>query len=180
MFYTFFLYFYLSLVSTKAEVRFNVHTADWIPEDVRQKIFEKVCCSSINYVHKNDWILICQSETVTIKPKQSALTSNILKQNKNCINKAGELFVTSDLRRSQQRNLSECIQRISAIIAKASEKLPEPTAEDIALRATRYWYSEQWCAQYSLLKFNVKMHATKYRYHDMSKNNLDFCIYKNT
>lgn len=32
-----------SIVSTKAEVRFHVHTADWIPEDVRQKIFEKVC-----------------------------------------------------------------------------------------------------------------------------------------
>lgn len=38
-----------SIVSTKAEVRFNVHTANWIPEDVRQKIIEKVC----SYVKKN-------------------------------------------------------------------------------------------------------------------------------
>lgn len=30
-------------VSTKAEVRFHVLTAEWIPEDVRHKIFEKVC-----------------------------------------------------------------------------------------------------------------------------------------
>ncbi|XP_070846897.1 large ribosomal subunit protein mL62 [Chaetodon trifascialis] len=85
-------------VSTKAEVRFYVQTADWIPEDVRQKIFEK---------------------------------------NKNRINKAGELLVTSELSRSQQRNLSDCIQKISAIIAEASEKPHEPTAEDVALRAKR-------------------------------------------
>ncbi|XP_076616275.1 large ribosomal subunit protein mL62 [Chaetodon auriga] len=85
-------------VSTKAEVRFHVQTADWIPEDVRQKIFEK---------------------------------------NKTRINKAGELLVTSELSRSQQRNLSDCIQKISAIIAEASEKPHEPTAEDVALRAKR-------------------------------------------
>lgn len=33
-------------VSTKAEVRFHVQTADWIPEDVRQKVLEKVCCQN--------------------------------------------------------------------------------------------------------------------------------------
>uniref|UniRef100_H3D1S3 Mitochondrial ribosomal protein L58 n=2 Tax=Tetraodon nigroviridis TaxID=99883 RepID=H3D1S3_TETNG len=82
----------------KAEVRFNVHTADWIPEDVRQKIIEK---------------------------------------NRNRINKAGELLVTSELSRSQQRNLSECVRRISAIVAEASEKPHQPAAEDVALRATR-------------------------------------------
>ncbi|KAI4801150.1 hypothetical protein KUCAC02_000076 [Chaenocephalus aceratus] len=80
-----------STVSTKAEVRFHVLTADWIPEDVRRKIFET---------------------------------------NKNRINKAGELLVNSELSRSQNRNLSDCIQKISAIIAEASEKPHEPTAED--------------------------------------------------
>ncbi len=60
-------------------------------------------------------------------------------QNKNRINKAGELLVTSELSRSQQRNLSDCIQKISAIIAEASEKPHEPTAEDVALRAQRYY-----------------------------------------
>ncbi|KAF3704700.1 Peptidyl-tRNA hydrolase ICT1, mitochondrial [Channa argus] len=58
-------------------------------------------------------------------------------QNKNRINKAGELLVTSELSRSQQRNLSDCIQKISAIIAEASKKPHEPTAEDVALRAAR-------------------------------------------
>ncbi|XP_022065941.1 peptidyl-tRNA hydrolase ICT1, mitochondrial [Acanthochromis polyacanthus] len=89
---------HVNKVSTKAEVRFHVLTADWIPQDVRQKISEK---------------------------------------NKNRINKAGELLVTSELSRSQQRNLSDCITKISAIIAEASEKPYEPTAEDIALRAAR-------------------------------------------
>ncbi|XP_044194315.1 peptidyl-tRNA hydrolase ICT1, mitochondrial [Thunnus albacares] len=89
---------HVNKVNTKAEVRFHLHTADWIPEDVRQKILEK---------------------------------------NKNRINKAGELLVTSELSRSQQRNFWDCIQKISAIIAEASEKPREPTAEDIALRAAR-------------------------------------------
>ncbi|XP_037611238.1 peptidyl-tRNA hydrolase ICT1, mitochondrial [Sebastes umbrosus] len=89
---------HVNKVNTKAEVRFHVQTADWIPEDVRQNIFEK---------------------------------------NRNRINKAGELLVTSELSRSQHRNLSDCIQKISAIIAEASEKPREPTAEDIALRAAR-------------------------------------------
>lgn len=46
--------------------------------------------------------------------------------------------MTSELNRSQQRNLSDCIQKISEIIAEASEKPHEPTAEDIALRKARY------------------------------------------
>ncbi|XP_029933964.1 large ribosomal subunit protein mL62 [Myripristis murdjan] len=89
---------HVNKVSTKAEVRFHVQTADWIPQDVRQKVLEK---------------------------------------NKTRINKAGELLVTSELSRSQQRNLSDCVQKISAIIAEASEKPYEPTAEDVALRAGR-------------------------------------------
>ncbi|MEQ2242416.1 Peptidyl-tRNA hydrolase ICT1, mitochondrial, partial [Ilyodon furcidens] len=89
---------HVNKVSTKAEVRFHVNTADWIPEDVRQKIVEK---------------------------------------NKNRINKAGELLVTSEVSRSQQRNLSDCLQKISAIIAEASVRPHEPSAEDIALRAAR-------------------------------------------
>ncbi|KAF7650662.1 hypothetical protein LDENG_00122530 [Lucifuga dentata] len=89
---------HVNKVSTKAEVRFCVRTADWIPEEVRQKILEK---------------------------------------NKTRINKAGELLVSSELSRSQQRNLSDCLQKISAVIAEASEKPREPTAEDSALRAAR-------------------------------------------
>ncbi|XP_062234909.1 peptidyl-tRNA hydrolase ICT1, mitochondrial [Platichthys flesus] len=89
---------HVNKVSTKAEVRFHVKTADWIQDDVRQKIFDK---------------------------------------NQNRINKAGELLVTSELSRSQHRNLSDCVQKISAIVAEASKKPREPTAEDVAVRAAR-------------------------------------------
>uniref|UniRef100_A0A3B4BAY7 Large ribosomal subunit protein mL62 n=1 Tax=Periophthalmus magnuspinnatus TaxID=409849 RepID=A0A3B4BAY7_9GOBI len=89
---------HVNKVNTKAEVRFHVQTADWIPEDVRQKILEK---------------------------------------NKNRINKSGELLVTSEVSRSQHRNLNCCIQKISDIIAEATEKTYEPTAEDVALREAR-------------------------------------------
>ncbi|XP_054624111.1 peptidyl-tRNA hydrolase ICT1, mitochondrial [Dunckerocampus dactyliophorus] len=89
---------HVNKVNTKAEIRFSVLAADWIPQDVRQKILEK---------------------------------------NRNRINKAGELLVTSEVSRSQQRNFSDCLQKISAIIAEASEKPHEATPEDIALRASR-------------------------------------------
>uniref|UniRef100_M4AD87 Large ribosomal subunit protein mL62 n=1 Tax=Xiphophorus maculatus TaxID=8083 RepID=M4AD87_XIPMA len=89
---------HVNKVSTKAEVRFHVHTADWIPEDVRQKIVGK---------------------------------------NKNRINKAGELLVTSEVSRSQQRNLLDCLQKISAIVAEASERPREPSDEDVVVRAAR-------------------------------------------
>ena len=47
-----------SSVNTKAEIRFHVQTADWIPLDVRQKIIELVsgyCCSS---AYANSYCLI--------------------------------------------------------------------------------------------------------------------------
>ena len=39
--------------------------------------------------------------------------------------------------RSEPQYLSECLQKISNIIAEASEQPKEPTAEDIALRAAK-------------------------------------------
>ncbi|XP_034049219.1 peptidyl-tRNA hydrolase ICT1, mitochondrial [Thalassophryne amazonica] len=89
---------HVNKVNSRAEVRFLVQTADWIPADVRQKILEK---------------------------------------NKNQINKAGELLVTSELSRNQQRNLNDCVKKIAAIIAEAGARPYEPTAEDIALRESR-------------------------------------------
>ncbi|KAG7263299.1 hypothetical protein CRUP_016483, partial [Coryphaenoides rupestris] len=87
---------HVNKVNTKAEIRFHVQTADWIPEDVRQKILEL---------------------------------------SKNRINKAGELLVTSELSRSQRRNLQDCVQKIAALIAEASVRPPEPSPEDLELRA---------------------------------------------
>ncbi|XP_077482849.1 large ribosomal subunit protein mL62 [Stigmatopora argus] len=89
---------HVNKANTKTEIRFHVLTAEWIAEDVRQKILEK---------------------------------------NRNRINKAGELLVTSELSRSQHRNFNDCIQKISAIIAEASEKPHEATPEVIALKKAR-------------------------------------------
>ncbi|XP_019748177.1 large ribosomal subunit protein mL62 isoform X2 [Hippocampus comes] len=89
---------HVNKVNTKTEIRFHVLTADWIPEDVRQKIMEK---------------------------------------NKNRINKAGELIVTSELSRSQHRNFNDCIQKVSSVISEASEKPHEATPENIALWKSR-------------------------------------------
>ncbi|KAG7325265.1 hypothetical protein KOW79_011581 [Hemibagrus wyckioides] len=89
---------HVNKVNTKAEVRFHVQTAEWIPEEVRKEILVK---------------------------------------NKTRINKAGELIVTSEVSRSQQRNLDDCVQKISEIISESSQQPPEPSAEDIALRAKR-------------------------------------------
>ncbi|XP_061666954.1 peptidyl-tRNA hydrolase ICT1, mitochondrial [Syngnathoides biaculeatus] len=61
----------------------------------------------------------------------------ILEKNKNRINKAGELLVTSELSRSQHRNFTDCLQKISGIIAEASEKPHEAMPEEIALRKSR-------------------------------------------
>ncbi|XP_027033274.2 peptidyl-tRNA hydrolase ICT1, mitochondrial [Tachysurus fulvidraco] len=89
---------HVNKVNTKAEVRFHVQTAEWIPEDVRKEI---------------------------------------LLQNKTRLNKAGELIVTSEVSRSQQKNLDHCVQKISEIISEASQRPPEPSAEDLTLRAKR-------------------------------------------
>ncbi|XP_017548593.2 peptidyl-tRNA hydrolase ICT1, mitochondrial [Pygocentrus nattereri] len=89
---------HVNKVSTKAEVRFHVQTAEWIPEEVRNEIILK---------------------------------------NKTRVNKAGELIVTSEVSRSQQRNLENCLQKISEIITEASQRPPEPSEDDIALRAQR-------------------------------------------
>lgn len=149
------VYHFQSTVSTKAEVRFHVQTAEWIPEDVRKKILEKVCFH-ILWVKKYVWLVdvnfIHFYSCITVNRKYSYSLCrlfffnfliftphfDVAVQNKTRITKAGELLVTSELSRSQQRNLSDCIQKISAIIAEASEKPHEPTAEDIALRAARY------------------------------------------
>ncbi|KAI2658799.1 Peptidyl-tRNA hydrolase ICT1, mitochondrial [Labeo rohita] len=61
----------------------------------------------------------------------------ILLKNKTRINKVGELIVTSEISRSQQRNLEDCLQKISEMIAEASQQKPEPSEEDLALRAHR-------------------------------------------
>lgn len=67
----------------------------------------------------------------------------LCQQNKTRVNKAGELIVTSDISRSQQRNLEDCLQKISEMITEASQQKPEPSEEDITLRAHRLEFMKQ-------------------------------------
>ncbi len=66
-------------------------------------------------------------------------------QNKTRVNKAGELIVTSEISRSQQRNLEDCLQKISEMITEASQQKPQPSDEDIALRTHRLEFMKQNC-----------------------------------
>ncbi|XP_040186002.1 peptidyl-tRNA hydrolase ICT1, mitochondrial isoform X2 [Rana temporaria] len=88
----------IPVVNTKAEVRFQLSSAEWIPEDVRQKI-------SV--------------------------------QNKNRINRNGELIVVSEISRYQMRNLADCLDKIRIMISQADQKPKVETKEDIELRKNR-------------------------------------------
>jgi len=123
-----------AIVNTKAEIRFHVQTADWIPEDVRQKLLELV---SEWFLHKkcnansdDTHVYACMHVLIFVSPC-------FVLQSKNRINKAGELLVTSEVSRSQRRNLQDCVQKIAALIAEASVRPPEPSPEDLELRALR-------------------------------------------
>ncbi|XP_073537300.1 large ribosomal subunit protein mL62 [Phyllobates terribilis] len=85
-------------VNTKAEIRFHLSSADWIPEDVRQKV-------SV--------------------------------QNKNRINRNGELIVTSEVSRHQMRNLADCLDKIQCMISEANQKPKPVSKEDVELRQKR-------------------------------------------
>ncbi|KAK1794503.1 hypothetical protein P4O66_010755, partial [Electrophorus voltai] len=63
--------------------------------------------------------------------------NEILLKNKTRINKAGELIVTSEVSRSQHKNLEDCLHKISEMITEASQRPTEPSAEDVALRTQR-------------------------------------------
>ncbi|XP_062389151.1 peptidyl-tRNA hydrolase ICT1, mitochondrial isoform X2 [Sardina pilchardus] len=63
--------------------------------------------------------------------------TELLQRYKTRVNKAGELVVTSEVSRSQHKNLAECVQKIRHMISEASYMPPEPSEEDLALRAKR-------------------------------------------
>uniref|UniRef100_A0A4W4ETM0 Large ribosomal subunit protein mL62 n=1 Tax=Electrophorus electricus TaxID=8005 RepID=A0A4W4ETM0_ELEEL len=63
--------------------------------------------------------------------------NEILLKNKTRINKAGELIVTSEVSRSQHKNLEDCLHKISEMITEASQRPTEPSADDVALRTQR-------------------------------------------
>nr|XP_051694351.1 peptidyl-tRNA hydrolase ICT1, mitochondrial isoform X2 [Oryctolagus cuniculus] len=56
---------------------------------------------------------------------------------KNKINRCGELIVTSESSRYQFRNLADCLRKIRALIAEASQTPEEPSKEDAQLWKAR-------------------------------------------
>ena len=77
-------------LNTKAEVRFHVPSANWLPEETRTILLEKKA---------------------------------------NHINKTGELIVTSELTRSQHRNIDDAIGKIKDMLREVSHVPEGPTAE---------------------------------------------------
>lgn len=109
-----------------------MQTAEWIPEEVRREILLKVSItSSVSPIITNMCNMHCSRHEF------------LCQQNKTRVNKAGELIVTSEISRSQQRNLEDCLQKISEVITEASQQKPEPSEEDIALRAHRLAFMKQ-------------------------------------
>ncbi|NXX80539.1 ICT1 hydrolase, partial [Urocolius indicus] len=74
---------HVNKVNTKAEVRFHLASADWIPEAVREKLAS---------------------------------------MQRNKINRAGELIVSSEESRYQMRNLAICLEKIRTMVTEATEK----------------------------------------------------------
>ncbi|KFP34249.1 hypothetical protein N325_11549, partial [Colius striatus] len=74
---------HVNKVNTKAEVRFHLASADWIPEAVREKMAS---------------------------------------MQRNKINRAGELIVSSEESRYQMRNLAICLEKIRTMVTEATEK----------------------------------------------------------
>eukprot|EP00062_Callorhinchus_milii_P004748 gi/632943440/ref/XP_007886949.1/ PREDICTED: peptidyl-tRNA hydrolase ICT1, mitochondrial isoform X2 [Callorhinchus milii] len=62
---------------------------------------------------------------------------SIISQQKNRINRSGELRVSSEVSRYQMRNLADCLQKIRDIVAEASRKPTQPSKEDAELRRMR-------------------------------------------
>ncbi|XP_054134802.1 peptidyl-tRNA hydrolase ICT1, mitochondrial isoform X1 [Melozone crissalis] len=103
-------------VNSKAEVRFHLASADWIPEAVRQKMALMVPT------------LPFHGFTVSVSERGRTSEVSVLTlcfpipQHRNKINRAGELIVTSEESRYQMRNLAICLEKIRAMVTEAIEK----------------------------------------------------------
>nr|CAG4650643.1 EOG090X0JCO [Sida crystallina] len=92
----------VNCVDTKAEVRFHLATADWIPEKIRSKLSEQLK----NLVTKEGFIVIKSDRTRS----QQLNLSDALDKLRNMIHQAGESLVTkqpSPATLEKHRRLSE-------------------------------------------------------------------------
>ncbi|CAI0476797.1 unnamed protein product [Linum tenue] len=91
-------------VNTKVDMRFNVKNAYWLSERIREKILQTVC---LCFLHSYD-----------------------TKHNeKNRINKDGEIVISSTKTRTQKGNIDDALAKLQAIIDAASYVPPPPSEE---------------------------------------------------
>lgn len=119
-------------VHTKVDMRFKVADADWLDASLREKILEKVCHQSyFNHI----------SIFVYKNPTSPNTYYNF--QNKTSITKEGFLVIRSELTRSQQLNLADCMLKLRNIIRVADAPPPQISKETPEIIRRRYVLSFQ-------------------------------------
>lgn len=101
------------VVSTKAEVRFHVNSADWLPQRVKDRLHTMVGAS---WPHRH-----CDCSRPHLVP-----------QFKSRLTKEGDLIVTCQEHRSQRRNVETAVDKLEEMIQEASEVPRGPSYLTIA------------------------------------------------
>lgn len=108
-----------SLAKTGVEIRFHVKNCDWIPERIRDKLYEQVRISIVSYQLR---VLSCG--VILYVP--------ISFKNINRINKDGYLIITSEKTRKNLLNQADCIEKIRTMIFEAAKVPKGISKEDLA------------------------------------------------
>ena len=93
-------------MNTKAEVRFHVQSADWLPQRVRDRLLSMVDSTRESYGAGSQCVCVCVC---------------VCGQFRSRVTKEGELIVVSQEHRSQGRNLDTAVARLEAMVREASE-----------------------------------------------------------
>ncbi|KAJ9549948.1 hypothetical protein OSB04_022491 [Centaurea solstitialis] len=115
-------------VNTKVDMRFNVTSAYWLSDRVREKILQMV--SSL-LLHSFKFNHILDNFCCPIVSKSSYHPYIFFNQEKNRINKDGELVISSTRTRTQKGNIEDALEKLQAIIDAASYVPPPPSEEQV-------------------------------------------------
>lgn len=146
-------------VNSKAEVRFHLASADWIPEAVRQNMALMV--PALPFQPWFPWL--CQNMTVPTRFQWSHHVFPSL-QHKNKINRAGELIVTSEESRYQMRNLAICLEKIRTMVTEATEKPKVVSKETTQKLIERYFHlnGRYLGSGYHIIQFSLQHFKTTF------------------
>ncbi|KAL0446020.1 UNVERIFIED_CONTAM: Peptidyl-tRNA hydrolase ICT1, mitochondrial [Sesamum latifolium] len=132
-------------VNTKVDMRFNVKNAHWLSERVREKLCKWCkdvgdCCFPLMTLG-SDEIRIYH----VVKFMEIILGYHNLRllQEKNRINKDGEIVISSTKTRTQKGNIEDALAKLQAIIDAASYVPPPPSEETVKRIAKLSAISEQ-------------------------------------